>query len=129
MYIAKCYTTINGELYKKGDIVPEGLPEEKIEWLTKADAIEEIPSAPSVQGKTSVPAAEEQEELDEFPFPEVLQDPEDGAPEDEGEDPEEDEEAPEIDVMAGIVQEPAEEPEKPARAKAPKKTAERRKQK
>ena len=129
MYEAIFYVRINGIVYKPGECIPDGLPEEKITRLLGRGAIKQVAPAPE--------AAKAPEQADGFPFPEVLEDPGDGFPEGEPveepeEEPEEDEEAPEIDVMAGIVQEEQEEekePEKPARAKTPKKTAERRKQK
>lgn len=40
-YRAKHYVTLDGELYRAGDTLPDSLPKDKADWLLSADAIEE----------------------------------------------------------------------------------------
>lgn len=88
MYIAKHYVKANGKVYMRGECLPEDLSEKRIEWLKGAGAIEEIAPVSS-----DTPA-----QMDLV-----------------AEEPQEDVEVPEIDVMAGIIQEETEKPEKPRR--------------
>ena len=119
MYIANHYVPINGRMYMKGERIPDGLPEEKLNWLLKAEAVHEValPSAPvEAEKETELPAEE----------PDTAEPETEAGPPPE-EEVDEDAEAPEIDVMAGIVQDDPEEPEKPARKAKTRKQAERRK--
>lgn len=111
MYIATHYVRVNGKMFTRGEEITEELSEDKIEWLTRAGAIKEV--APAISAKE--PAKE----------PEAEEEPQQDAQEIETEEADEEAEAPEIDVMAGIVQSGAEEPEK--RKTAAKKQAGRRK--
>lgn len=93
-YIANHYVSIDGEMFMAGEVIPEGLPEEKISWLMKAGAIHKVAPA-SVAGEPEDDGEEE---------PEDMQTDEETEPEDDGGVEPEDEPAPEIDAMAGIVQ-------------------------
>lgn len=75
MYIANHYVKIDGTMYVKGEIIPEGVSESKIKWLLSAGAIH-----------ADAPAEEPVPEPGTEEAPDV-----------------ETEEAPEVDVMAGIV--------------------------
>ena len=88
MYIANHYVKVNGRLYVRGECIEENMPEDKISWLLKAEAIKEVASAFNSSQKQEDPVAEE---------------------------PQEEAEVPEIDVMAGIVQEEQDKPEKQKR--------------
>ena len=101
MYLANHYVRINGKMLKRGEKIPEGLPQGKIEWLLSAGAIKEI--APASLG--------EPEEVPED-TEDATEDAEDAAQQAEGEEPgtedaaeeaDDEAEAPEIDVMSGIV--------------------------
>lgn len=90
MYVADCYVKINGQMHVRGEILPEGIPEETLKYLEKRGAIHmEAPFS----------------NLPEDPDPEELTDPVDELPHEIAEEPEEEPDAPEVDVMAGIVQE------------------------
>lgn len=101
MYVANHYVRINRTVLTAGEILPDGLPEEKIAWLLKVGAIREIPGSVVLETAATPPAPDSAKE-DEEKLP-------DGNPIEEtvaDEEPEEiDEEAEpeEIDVMAGIV--------------------------
>ncbi len=120
MYVANHYVRINRTVLTAGEILPDGLPEEKIAWLLRAGAIREIPEAAPVEAgaKAADPAgAKEAEERQREEArenyaaqPAALGYHPDGTPTADAESeetPEEeiDEEAEpeEIDVMAGIV--------------------------
>ena len=126
MYLANHYVRINGKMLKRGEKIPEGLPQGKIEWLLSAGAIKEI--APASSG--------EPEEVPED-TEDATEDAEDAAQQAEGEEPgtedaaeeaDDEAEAPEIDVMSGIVAgETEEEPKKTTRRTSAKKQTGRRK--
>jgi nucleotide-binding universal stress UspA family protein len=126
MYLANHYVRINGKMLKRGEKIPEGLPQGKIEWLLSAGAIKEI--APASLG--------EPEEVPED-TEDATEDAEDAAQQAEGEEPgtedaaeeaDDEAEAPEIDVMSGIVAgETEEEPKKTTRRTSAKKQTGRRK--
>lgn len=88
MYIANHYVKVNGRLYVRGEAILEDLTEDKVEWLMKAGAIKSDAPAFDFSQKQEDPVAEEQQVEAEVP---------------------------EIDVMAGIVQEESEKPEKQKR--------------
>lgn len=122
MFIANRYVRAKGKLYKKGERIPDDMPEEKIKWLLESRAVRETApiSAPVITENETEFQAEETDAAE----PET----EAGPPPEEETD--EEVEAPEIDVMAGIVQEKPEDPEepkKPARKTSRKKQTERRK--
>ena len=127
MFIANRYVRVKGTLYKKGERIPDDLPEEKIAWLLESEAIHEtaVISAPTTAEMIPELPADEADVLE----PETVEDP---RPEEEAD---EEAEAPEIDAMAGIIQEEPEYSEDPEESKktAPKtgrkKQAERRKSK
>ena len=105
MYLANHYVRVGGKMFKRGERIPEGLPQDKIDWLLSAGAIKEI--APASLGEPE----------------EVPEETEDTA--DEADD---EAEAPEIDVMSGIVAgEAEEEPKKATRRASAKKQTGRRK--
>ena len=126
MYLANHYVRINGKMLKRGEKIPEGLPQGKIEWLLSAGAIKEI--APASLG--------EPEEVPED-TEDATEDAEDAAQQAEGEEPgtedaaeeaDDEAEAPDIDVMSGIVAgETEEEPKKTTRRTSAKKQTGRRK--
>lgn len=126
MYLANHYVRINGKMLKRGEKIPEGLPQGKIEWLLSAGAIKEI--APASLG--------EPEEVPED-TEDATEDAEDAVQQAEGEEPgtedaaeeaDDEAEAPEIDVMSGIVAgETEEEPKKTTRRTSAKKQTGRRK--
>ena len=126
MYLANHYVRINGKMLKRGEKIPEGLPQGKIEWLLSVGAIKEI--APASLG--------EPEEVPED-TEDATEDAEDAAQQAEGEEPgtedaaeeaDDEAEAPEIDVMSGIVAgETEEEPKKTTRRTSAKKQTGRRK--
>ena len=109
-YIADNYVSIDDEMFMAGEKIPDGLPEEKINWLLEAGAIHKVASV-SVTGN---PPAGEPED-DENTEPEGVQADGDAEPEDVQDDEEPDEPAPEIDVMAGIVQSEEKPEKKPVR--------------
>lgn len=126
MYLANHYVRINGKMLKRGEKIPEGLPQGKIEWLLSAGAIKEIVPA-SLGEPEEVPEDTE----------DATEDAEDAAQQAEGEEPgtedaaeeaDDEAEAPEIDVMSGIVAgETEEEPKKTTRRTSAKKQTGRRK--
>ena len=126
MYLANHYVRINGKMLKRGEKIPEGLPQAKIAWLLSAAAIKEIASA-SLGEPEEVPEDTE----------DATEDAEDAAQQAEGEEPgtedaaeeaDDEAEAPEIDVMSGIVAgETEEEPKKTTRRTSAKKQTGRRK--
>lgn len=98
MLVANYYVKVNGEVFMRGEQIPENIPEIKKDWLISSGAVSETAEGPK--------EAEEETSLDDGP--------DIGMPKPEPEeDAEEAGEAPEIDAMAGIV--------------APKKTRARRK--
>lgn len=98
MYAAKTYI---GQVAAPGEILPDSIPEETIQWLMEAGAIREIaPDTPARSAAPDEPHGGEPEDSDAQDEQGVQQ---------ESEEPDEDEEAPEIDVMAGIVTGSAEE--------------------
>ena len=82
-YVANHYVKVNGIRYARGECLPDNLPDETVEWLVKAGAIQEIALAFSNESDSA-----------------------------QIEEPVEDPEAPEIDVMDGIVDDSQEKPEK-----------------
>lgn len=127
MFIANRYVRVKGTLYKKGERIPDDLPEEKIAWLLESEAIHEtaVISAPTTAEMIPELPADEADVSE----PETVEGP---PPEEEAD---EEAEAPEIDVMAGIVQgepenlEDPEEAEKASPKTGRKKQTERRKSK
>lgn len=105
MYAANQYIRVNGKRYVAGEILPEDLPQEKIDWLLSKGAIEFIPNAIPISAETPSAPAEIAEDEEETPECAI----------DEEEEPEE------IDAAEGII--PA---SKPA-AKPAAKTAAKRK--
>lgn len=123
MYLANHYVRINGKMLKRGEKIPEGLPQGKIEWLLSAGAIKEI--APASLGEP-----EEVPEDTEDATEDAAQQAEGEEPgtEDAAEEADDEAEAPEIDVMSGIVAgETEEEPKKTTRRTSAKKQTGRRK--
>jgi hypothetical protein len=98
MLVANYYVKVNGEVYMRGEQIPDDIPDIKKDWLISSGAVSETAEGPE--------KAEEEPSSDDGP--------DIGMPKPEPED-EADEagEAPEIDAIAGIV--------------APKKTRARRK--
>ena len=97
IYIAESFVRVDGELYTKGEVLPEGLDEEKAAWLLSTGAIRESAYEP-----------------EEAPAPEPEPEPKKAV---KAEKPKakkavepvyEDEEIPEIDAMEGIVKPKAE---------------------
>ena len=114
MYIAVTYI---GGKYVPGEVIPDDMPRDKLDWLIRAGAVRKAASDPESRQRYEAAARQEAEAPDPVAAPEDAEGTEDiQEPEDEID---EDEEAPEIDVMAGIVQS-TEEPAKPA---AKRKTA------
>lgn len=99
MYIA---TTYIGSAYTPGEVLPDDLPAEKLEWLIRAGAVREAAPTPS--------AAE--------PAADYAETPADDLPEAEAEEEIFEEEAPEIDAMAGVVKDAGKPERKPSRAAA-----------
>ncbi|MBQ8708778.1 MAG: hypothetical protein IJ523_11880 [Succinivibrionaceae bacterium] len=123
MYLANHYVRINGKMLKRGEKIPEGLPQGKIEWLLSAGAIKEI--APASLGEP-----EEVPEDTEDATEDAAQQAEGEEPgtEDAAEEADDEAEAPEIDVMSGIVAgETEEEQKKTTRRTSAKKQTGRRK--
>lgn len=91
MYAAKHYVRADGKLYTAGEILPEDLPQEKIDWLLRKGAIELISgteSAEEIPEGEIEPATESAEEIPESEI-------------DEDAEPEE------IDAAEGIITAPA----------------------
>lgn len=110
MYIAKHYVNVNGEIYMKGEKLPDDLPEEKIAWYKKTGAIEETVPVLDAEESENTELDEEEAEENEcemMPAPEV--------PDEEESDEDMDSKALEIDVMAGVIQE-EEKPKKTRRS-------------
>lgn len=126
MYLANHYVRINGKMLKRGEKIPEGLPQGKIEWLLSAGAIKEI--APASLGEPEE-APEDTEDATEDAEDTVQQaEGEEPGTEDAAEEADDEAEAPEIDVMSGIVAgETEEEPKKTTRRTSAKKQTGRRK--
>lgn len=110
MYAAKHYVRINRTVLTAGEILPDGLPEEKIAWLLSAGAIYEIPGT----GKTETdchgadaPRNDREKRPGEEQAAEGVgiykEEPEAGRLGEEPEEIDEEAEPEEIDVMAGIV--------------------------
>ena len=129
MYVALHYVRVNGKMYTRGEILPEGLPAEKIAWYQKAGAIEEIAPVSNAKEMQEEYAPEQDPEDQDA---EAIEIPEDTEPSEGTEEEPEDEfeEAPEIDVMAGIVPEGQEDASEEEEQKpSAKKTGGRRKNK
>ena len=89
IYIAEQFVRVGNDLYSRGEVLPDGLKEETVEWLLKTKAIRE---------SVYEPDKEAPEEIEE---PKVI---EKKKPKAEKIEPVYvEEEAPEIDVMEGIV--------------------------
>lgn len=123
MYIANHYIRIGKSLYKRGDCIPEDLPEDKIKWLLEAEAIQRVIIPLKFYGHgelPTVPASEAAEaEVAEAISIDVDIDisEEDAETPDISEDEEDtdiEEEVPEVDVMSGIVPSEDTQPDKKA---------------
>ena len=126
MYIVDHYVRVDKDVLKKGDRLPENVPEEKIKWLLKAGAIHKV--APAAQpdeeedaltyGLPVDPESEQisEEEMDEAPLQESEMDTGDEEEDDFGE------EDTEVDVMAGIVTEKEDDSDRKTQAKAVRKS-------
>ena len=126
MYLANHYVRVGGKMFKRGERIPEGLPQDKIDWLLSAGAIKEI--APASLGEPEEVPEETEDTADEAE--DAAQQAEGGEPEteDAAEEADDEAEAPEIDVMSGIVAgEAEEEPKKATRRASAKKQTGRRK--
>lgn len=130
MYAAKTYI---GQVAAPGEILPESIPEETIQWLKEAGAIRVIAPDPPV--RSAAPDGQDEPHGDAPGGEPAQRAPQDGqgagadaqnadSAEDAAQEPCEDEEAPEIDVMAGIVSGAGE-----GKKAAEKRTAARRKSK
>ena len=119
MYVATHYVRVNGKMYTRGEILPEGLPAEKIAWYQKTGAIEEVAPASGAEDPQEETLSEQEHDDQETESFEEVEEPD-----------EELEEAPEIDVMAGIVPDRQEDaPEEAEQKPSAKKTGGRRKNK
>lgn len=130
MYLANHYVRINGKMLKRGEKIPEGLPQGKIEWLLSAGAIKEIaPASLGEPEEAPEDTPEDTEDATEDAEDTVQQaDGEEPGTEDAAEEADDEAEAPEIDVMSGIVAgETEEEPKKTTRRTSAKKQTGRRK--
>lgn len=116
MYIANHYVRIGKTVYLKGEVIPENMPAEKINWLVKTGAIHREEAPVSMQEEPAEMIENQEEERLENT--EAMQQPDEPDPE---------EEAPDIDVMAGIVQQQPEAPTETPKKPGSKKRAERRK--
>lgn len=115
MYIANHYVRIGKTVYFKGEVIPENMPAEKINWLVKTGAIHREEAPVSMQEEPAeVIEDQEEERLENTGAMQQLDEL----------DPEE---APDIDVMAGIVQQQPEAPTETPKKPGSKKRAERRK--
>lgn len=142
MYIA---TKHIGNKYTPGEILPDDLPADMVDWLKEAGAIRETAPAPAIPPRIENLDKKDEYELalenhkrqldalgynaDGTPKENMVEEPkgeaaseadEEAAAEDAEDEIDEETEAPEIDVMDGIVAQPKEET-KPARA-TPRKT-------
>ena len=126
MYIANHYI---GGRFTPGEIVPDDLPREKLDWWLRSGAIREVapdaepaeapdnqPSLSPAAPLTSPPEGETKEAIEAEV--EAMEEAEEEA-EDEID---EEAEVPEIDIMDGLVQAEEEEPKKPARTRKGGKT-------
>ena len=133
MYVANHYVRINHTVLTAGEILPDGLPGEKIAWLLRAGAIREIQEAAPVEAnaKTADPAGAQKSEeerqreaarenyaaqlaaLGYHPDGTRIADTESEEPPEEEID--EEAEPEEIDVMAGIVHQEKQEDAEAAR--------------
>ena len=115
MYIAVTYI---GGKYVPGEVIPDDMPRDKLDWLIRAGAVRKAASDPDSRQRYEAAAGQEAE------APDLVAAPEDAEGTDDIQEPEdeidEDEEAPEIDVMAGIVQDGGKDAEKPAPARKPR---------
>lgn len=101
-YMATCYVGYRGQLYARGEILPDTLTAEEIEMLESRGAILSCTPADAVVSEYEAPDVQEKPDIQEEPD---IQD----AP---IEEPEIEEEAEEIDIMDGLVKADPE-PEKP----------------
>ena len=106
MYIAVTYI---GGKYVPGEVIPDDMPMDKLDWLIRAGAVRKAAPDPDTRPRREEAMRQEAE------APDPADAPEDENDEDEFDD---EEEAPEIDVMAGIVQGGEEEPAKPTAKRA-----------
>ncbi len=115
MYIAVTYI---GGKYVPGEVIPDDMPRDKLDWLIRAGAVRQAASDPDSRQRYEAAEKQEAEAPDPMNAPDDAEEPEDiQEPEDEID---EDEEAPEIDVMAGIVRGSGKDAEKPAPARKPR---------
>ena len=125
MYVANHYVRINRTVLTAGEILPEGLPEEKIAWLLKAGAIQETPGTVEAETRetdchtsAAAPVRNDGDKQSADEEPEAGQSEEERPADEEPEEIDEEAEPEEIDVMAGIVHlEPTEEKPKAKPAK------------
>ena len=108
MYIALNY--IGGQ-YTPGEIIPDDLPKEKLDWWKKTGAIKEVaPEGEGLKAKTeNLSVAAATSPLSGETKEETVEEAEDEI--------DEEAEAPEIDIMDGLVKAEEEEPKKPARTR------------
>lgn len=118
MYAANHYVKAAGKVYTAGEILPE-LPEDKIQWLLRAGAIQEVAPGPGAEPEK---APEEPTEEPKPEEPEGIATDAGEAEAEEAEEPDDDAEPEEIDVMAGIVREPDPEPVKKPASKSGRKS-------
>lgn len=114
MYAAKHYVRADGKLYTAGEVLPDDLPQKKIDWLLRKGAIELIPGTESAEEIPASEIGEDAEPIEKIPEGEIDEDAEpiEEIPESEID---EDAEPEEIDAAEGIVSTPAPKPaDKPA---------------
>ena len=126
MYVANHYVRINGTVLTAGEILPDGLPEDKIRWLLRAGAIHEVQTETSEKVPSGEPQGNEEERQREMArenyaaqLAALGYQPDgtpaaDAEPEETQEEIDEEAEPEEIDVMAGIVGPATREVEAPA---------------
>lgn len=95
-YMATCYVGYRGQLYARGEILPDTLTAEEIEMLESRGAILSCTPADAVVSEYETPDVQEEPDIQDVPI----------------EEPEIEEEAEEIDIMDGLVKADPE-PEKP----------------
>ena len=95
-YMATCYVGYRGQLYARGEILPDTLTAEEIEMLESRGAILSCTPADAVVSEYEAPDIQEEPDIQDAPI----------------EEPEIEEEAEEIDIMDGLVKADPE-PEKP----------------
>ena len=100
MYAAKHYVRADGKLYTAGEVLPDDLPQEKIDWLLRKGAIELIPGTESAEDDPGAVPGEIEQPIEDDPGAE----PDEEIPESEID---EDAEPEEIDAAEGIVSTPA----------------------